>query len=57
MSYFIDAAPLVVATYVVLFGELIQADALIDEAREFRHGDENIHFDANRNNVIVGVRR
>lgn len=56
MSYYIQAAPLVIATYVVLFGELIQADALIDEAREFRHGDENIHFDANRNNVIVGVR-
>ena len=44
------------ATYIVLFGELIQADALIDEAREFRHGDENIHFDANRNNIIVGLR-
>ena len=48
--------PLVAATYIVLFGELIQADALIDEAREFRHGDENIHFDANRNNIIVGLR-
>lgn len=56
MDYYISAFPLVVAVYVVLFGELIQADALIDEAREFRHGDENVHFDANRNNVIVGVR-
>lgn len=36
MTYYIQAAPLVIATYVVLFGELIQADALIDEAREFR---------------------
>lgn len=56
MSLYIAAAPLVAATYIVLFGELIQADALIDEAREFRHGDENIHFDANRNNIIVGLR-
>ena len=56
LSMYLDAAPLVAATYIVLFGELIQADALIDEAREFRHGDENIHFDANRNNIIVGLR-
>ncbi len=55
-SLYLSAAPLVAATYIVLFGELIQADALIDEAREFRHGDENIHFDANRNNIIVGMR-
>jgi hypothetical protein len=55
-SLYLSAAPLVAATYIVLFGELIQADALIDEAREFRHGDENIHFDANRNNIIVGLR-
>jgi hypothetical protein len=56
LSLYLNAAPLVAATYIVLFGELIQADALIDEAREFRHGDENIHFDANRNNIIVGLR-
>ena len=55
-SLFLQAAPLVAAVYIVLFGELIQAEALIDEAREFRNGDEDIHFDANRNNVIVGVR-
>ena len=48
--------PLVAATYIVLFGELIQAEALIDEAREFRHGDEDVHFNANRNNMIVGIR-
>lgn len=56
LSLYLSAAPLVFAVYIVLFGELIQAEALIDEAREFRHGDENIHFDANRNNMIVGIR-
>lgn len=56
MSMFLDAAPLVVAVYVVLFGELIQAEALIDEAREFRNGDEDVHYDANRNNMICGLR-
>ena len=56
MQMYIAAAPLVVAVYVVLFGELIQAEALIDEAREFRHGDENVHYDANRNNIICGLR-
>lgn len=56
LSMYISAAPLVAAVYVVLFGELIQAEALIDEARDFRHGDEDIHFDANSNNMIVGIR-
>ena len=56
LSMYLSAAPLVAAVYIVLFGELIQAEALIDEAREFRHGDEDIHFDANRNNMIVGIR-
>ncbi len=56
ISMFISALPLVAAIYIVLFGELIQAEALIDEARETRNGDEDIHFDANRNNMIVGIR-
>lgn len=56
LSLYVSAAPLVFAVYIVLFGELIQAEALIDEAREFRGGDEDIHFDANRNNMIVGIR-
>jgi len=56
MQLFIESAPLVAAVYVVLFGELIQAEALIDEAREFRHGDEDVHYDANRNNMICGMR-
>ncbi|MDR3590456.1 MAG: hypothetical protein P4N41_12455 [Negativicutes bacterium] len=56
LHLYLEAAPLVAAVYVVLFGELIQAEALIDEAREFRHGDENVHYDANRNNIICGMR-
>lgn len=56
LELYMKAAPLVVAVYIVLFGELIQAEALIDEAREFRHGDEDVHFNANRNNMIVGIR-
>lgn len=56
LSLYLQCFPLVLATYVVLFGELIQAEALIDEAREFRHGDEDVHFNANRNNMICGLR-
>ncbi|MEN6441024.1 MAG: hypothetical protein ABFD97_20850 [Syntrophobacter sp.] len=56
LELYLSCAPLVAATYIVLFGELIQAEALIDEAREFRHGDEDVHFEANRNNMIVGLR-
>ena len=56
LALYLKALPLVGATCVVLFGELIQAEALVDEAREFRHGDENVHYDANRNNIICGMR-
>lgn len=56
LKLYLEAAPLVFAVYIVLFGELIQAEALIDEAREARNGDEDIHFNANRNNQIVGLR-
>ena len=56
LSMYLSAAPLVFATYIVLFGELIQADALVDEARITRNGDEDIHFDSNRNNMICGIR-
>ena len=52
---YLAALPLVMATYIVLFGELIQADALIDEAVQVR-GDENVHYDASRNNIICGMR-
>ncbi len=56
LALYADCFPLVMATYVVLFGELIQAEALVDEAREFRHGDENVHYNASRNNIICGIR-
>jgi hypothetical protein len=56
LSQYANAFPLVMATYIVLFGELIQAEALVDEAREFRHGDEDVHYDPNRNNIICGLR-
>jgi len=56
LSLYLACVPLVAATYIVLVGEWIQAEALVDEAREFRHGDENVHFDPNRNNIIVGMR-
>lgn len=56
LALYLQALPLVGAVYVVLFGELIQAEALVDEAREFRHGDENVHYNANRNNIICGLR-
>ncbi|SHN51382.1 hypothetical protein [Desulfovibrio litoralis] len=56
LSVYLHAAPLVFAVYIVLFGELIQAEALIDESRAARGGDEDIHFNANLNNKIVGIR-
>lgn len=52
---FLKSVPLVIAVYVVLFGELIQAQALNQEVAHFRP-DEKIDFNPNRNNIIVGLR-
>ncbi|WP_243137613.1 hypothetical protein [Desulfofundulus thermobenzoicus] len=55
VGMFLSAIPLVVAVYIVLFGELIQAQALIEESSHFRP-DEKVDFNPNRNNIIVGLR-
>jgi len=55
IGMFIQSIPLVIAVYIVLFGELIQAQALIDESSHFRP-DEKVEYSPNRNNIIVGLR-
>ena len=55
ISMFLTAVPTVLATYIVVFGEVIQVQAMTDEAREFRP-DEQVHYNANRAHLIFGGR-
>ncbi|MGJ9458982.1 hypothetical protein [Oceanobacillus sp. CF4.6] len=51
----LTALPTVFATYIVLFGDILQSKALLDEADEARP-DEKIDYNPNRANLIFGGR-
>ncbi|MGE7837344.1 hypothetical protein [Viridibacillus arvi] len=55
LKTFLMAIPTVIAAYIVLFGEILQAKALIDEAQVARP-DEKIDYNANRAHWIFGIR-
>ena len=48
MRMFLSAIPIVVSTYIVLFGDMIQAQALLE--------DEKIDYNPNRSHIIFGMR-
>lgn len=52
---FINAFPIVISAYIVLFGDMIQSKALLDDAAKFRP-DETIDYNPNRSHVIFGLR-
>lgn len=52
---FIEAIPMAVVVYIIAFGDFVTSEALINEADEVRQ-DEKINFDANRSNLISGIR-
>lgn len=52
---FISAIPVVVSTYIVLFGDMIQAQALIEDCAEKRP-DEKVDYNPNRSHIIFGMR-
>ncbi|WP_335963287.1 hypothetical protein [Halalkalibacter kiskunsagensis] len=52
---FVASIPTVLATYIVLFGDVLQSKALVSEADEFRK-DEKIDYNANRAHLIFGGR-
>ncbi|MDY3052712.1 MAG: hypothetical protein SOR89_06050 [Ndongobacter sp.] len=49
------AIPVAVVTYIIAFGDFVTSEALITEADEVRQ-DEKIDFNANRSNLISGIR-
>lgn len=52
---FISAIPIVISTYIVLFGDMIQAQALIEDCNSKRP-DEKVDYDPNRSHIIFGMR-
>lgn len=54
-SYFIDALPLLVAVYIIAFGDFVLAESVISAANKERP-DELIEFSPNRSNLISGIR-
>lgn len=52
---FISAIPTVIMVYIIAFGDFVTSESLISEADEAR-ADEKIDFNANRSNLISGLR-
>jgi len=55
LKTFILAIPTVIAAYIVLFGDVLQAKALIDEGQVARP-DEKLDLNPNRSHLIFGIR-
>ncbi|MFB9935622.1 hypothetical protein ACFFLZ_17185 [Photobacterium aphoticum] len=55
LQMFVMGLPAVVSTYIILFGDVIQAKCLLEDAGKKRP-DEKIDFNANRSNMIFGAR-
>lgn len=52
---FINAIPMVISAYIILFGEMIQAQALLEDAGKVRT-DEIIDYNPNRSHLVFGLR-
>jgi hypothetical protein len=55
LGIFLTALPTAAAIYIIAFGEIVTAEAVLKECREARP-DEKIGFNANGSNIIAGVR-
>ncbi|AYD41104.1 hypothetical protein D4Z93_11470 [Clostridium fermenticellae] len=55
LKMFINAIPMVFSAYIILFGEMIQAQALLEDAGKVRK-DEVIDYNPNRTHLIFGLR-
>jgi len=52
---FISSIPIAMAAYIVLFGDVLQTEAILDEADQQRK-DEKIDYDPDRAHLIFGGR-
>ena len=55
LTTFVQAIPMAVVVYIIAFGDFVTSEALITEADVARQ-DEKIDFNANRSNLISGIR-
>jgi len=55
ISMFISGLPMVFSAYVILFGDMIQSQALLEDAGKYRP-DEKIDYNPNRSHIIFGLR-
>ncbi|MGL4253996.1 MAG: hypothetical protein ACRCR2_08130 [Fusobacteriaceae bacterium] len=55
LEMFVKGLPVVISTYVILFGDVIQAQCLLENAAKERD-DEIIDYNSNRSHIIFGLR-
>lgn len=54
-SMFLSGLPMVFSAYIILFGDMIQAQALLEDASKYRP-DEKIDYNPNRSHIVFGLR-
>lgn len=54
-SMFLTSIPMVISAYIVVFGDVIQTQALLEDAEKYRP-DENVDYNPNRSHIIFGAR-
>lgn len=55
LSMFITSIPMVISAYIVVFGDVIQTQALLEDAAKYRP-DEDVDYNPNRSHIIFGAR-
>lgn len=55
LSMFITAFPTMLAVYIIVFGDVLSAKVLLDEAQQIRK-DENVDYNPDRAHLIFGAR-
>jgi hypothetical protein len=55
LSVFVSTLPTVLAAYIVLFGDILQSQAILEEADEIRK-DEKIDYNPDRAHLLFGAR-
>lgn len=55
LKMFLASIPMVISAYIVVFGDVIQTQALLEDANKYRP-DEDINYNPNRSHIIFGAR-
>lgn len=55
VKVFLAGIPMVLSTYIVIFGDVIQSQALIEDAQKYRP-DEDVDYSPDRAHIIFGAR-